>query len=336
MRTRLVIKQANTLDIMNASNVIRRGGLVAFPTETVYGLGADAFNPKAVAKIFELKGRPYFDPLIVHIASIDDLSKLALNIRKEVYLLAEKFWPGPLTIVLPKKNEVPEIVTAGLETVGIRMPDHPVALSLINMSGCPIAAPSANKFGCISPTTATHVNKQLLEVDFILDGGSTKIGIESTVIHLNGNKIRILRHGAITGTALLEAVPNMIISENSDLSFLSPGMIKAHYSPNKPMFILGGLLPQGFKKETAGILSFSGKDIQGYKVVEHLTKNQDLKEYATNLFSALHRLEDANIKFIVAEPVPYRGIGFAIMDRLTKAANKYSTYVAPINNMEEI
>lgn len=332
----MLIKKTDPLAVINASAVIRKGGVVAFPTDTVYGLGADVFNSNAVAKIFELKKRPSFDPLIVHIASINDLSKLALNITKEVYLLAEKFWPGPLTIVLPKKNDVPEIVTAGLQTVAIRMPAHPTALKLISLSGTPIAAPSANKFGCISPTTAEHVIKQLSDIDFVLDGGSTKIGIESTIILLNDDKIRILRHGAITAMDLSETLPDMKVSENSDVSVLSPGMANAHYSPDKPMFIIGDLIPKDFKKENAGILSFSGKYTKGYKVVEYLTKNQDLKEYASNMFSALHRLEDADIKFIVAEPVPAVGIGLAIMDRLRKAANKYSTYVAPINNTEEL
>lgn len=330
----MISKLTNNLVINDAAKIIMDGGLVAFPTETVYGLGADAFNAKAVAKIFDIKGRPFFDPLIVHIASIDDLSKLALNISEEVYLLAKKFWPGPLTIVLPKKKEVPEIVTAGLLTVAVRMPAHPIALKLIKASGCPIAAPSANKFGCISPTTAAHVEKQLTGIDFILDGGSTKIGIESTVIYLNNNQIKILRHGAITVEEILEAVPCLKIFNDPGFSAVSPGMLKAHYSPNKPMFIIGDSLPQKYKRETGAILSFSGKDTRGYKVVEYLTQNKDLKEYAANLFSALHRLEETDIEFIVAEPVPEQGLGLAIMDRLRKAAYKYSTYM--VNNKEEI
>ncbi|HSV43808.1 MAG TPA: L-threonylcarbamoyladenylate synthase [Candidatus Bathyarchaeia archaeon] len=313
----------NNSAIHDAAKIIANGGVVAFPTETVYGLGANVFNAKAVAKIFEIKSRPFFDPLIVHIASTDDLPKLIIDINNEVCLLAEKFWPGPLTLVLPKKKRVPEIVTAGLPTVAVRMPDHPVALQLIQASGCPLAAPSANKFGCISPTRAAHIKKQLTGVDFILDGGNTKIGIESTVLHLSGNQIKILRHGAITIEEILKAVPHLKVIEESNTSVASPGMLKAHYSPNKPMFILGDVLPKKFKKQRGAIVSFSGKEIRGYKIVEQLTQNEDLKEYAANLFSTLHRLEEADIEFIVAEPVPEQGLGLAIMDRLRKAVYRY-------------
>jgi len=178
-----------------AAAFIRDGKVVAFPTETVYGLGADALNPMAVAKIFELKERPSFDPLIVHIASVDQLEALVKSIDERVHKLAQTFWPGPLTIVLPKSSIVPDIVTSGLPTVGIRMPDNPVALELIRKAGCPVAAPSANKFGRISPTTAAHVRKQLPDVDYILDGGKTTIGIESTIISLTPAGFRILRNG---------------------------------------------------------------------------------------------------------------------------------------------
>lgn len=177
-----------TDQILEAAKLIREGELVAFPTETVYGLGADALNPYAVAKIFAAKERPTFDPLIVHIADINKVAELAFIESDYVYKLAEKFWPGPLSIVLPKKDIIPDIVSSGLPTVGIRMPNNPIALELIRLSGRPIAAPSANKFGRISPTTAAHVRKQLPEVKCVLDGGPTSIGIESTVIHFK-NKL---------------------------------------------------------------------------------------------------------------------------------------------------
>ena len=174
-------------NISEAAQIIKDGGLVAFPTETVYGLGANALNPFAVAKIFEAKERPSFDPLIVHIASFDDLNILSKGINENVIRLAKHFWPGPLTIVLPKSSVVPDIVTSGLNTVGIRMPDNPIALELIKQAGCPIAAPSANKFGLLSPVNAKHVRKQLPGIGYVLDGGNTRVGIESTIIAIDGH-----------------------------------------------------------------------------------------------------------------------------------------------------
>ncbi|HPR86280.1 MAG TPA: L-threonylcarbamoyladenylate synthase, partial [Prolixibacteraceae bacterium] len=183
----------NIQEIEHAAEIISKGGLVAFPTETVYGLGANALNPVAVAKIFEAKERPTFDPLIVHISSLIELEKLTGELDEKVMELAKRFWPGPLTMVLPKSNLVPDLVTSGLTTVGIRMPDHPVALELIRRSGCPIAAPSANKFGQLSPTTAAHVRKQLPHIDYILDGGKTAVGIESTIVSVEKDKCVVLR-----------------------------------------------------------------------------------------------------------------------------------------------
>jgi L-threonylcarbamoyladenylate synthase len=190
-----------------AARYIREGKLVAFPTETVYGLGANAFNPLAVAKIFELKERPSFDPLIIHIADIHQLEKLVLFTDERVYQLAEKFWPGPLTMVLPKSKNVPDIVTSGLSTVGIRMPGNGIALELIRKSECPIAAPSANKFGRISPTKAAHVLKQLPNVDYIIDGGKTSVGVESTIIELTEKGFYILRNGTITQEEMETIIP---------------------------------------------------------------------------------------------------------------------------------
>jgi L-threonylcarbamoyladenylate synthase len=309
--------------IQLAAQIIKDGGLVAFPTETVYGLGANALNPDAVAKIFSEKERPSFDPLIVHIALISDLQLLTNCVDERVYKLAEKFWPGPLTIVLPKRDIVPDIVTSGLPTVGIRMPNNKIALELIKSSGYPIAAPSANKFGRISPTTADHVRKQLPSVSCILDGGSTTIGIESTVITLNTDGFIILRQGIITQTDLETVLPLSKQSVNKNAELASPGLLKSHYSPNKPLFILGRFHHQ-IDKSKAGFLSFSSRNVTDYKIVEYLSENADLKQAAVNLFGALHRLEDADIEYIIADPVPEQGIGIAIMDRLNKAAYQYS------------
>lgn len=309
-------------DIDIAADYILEGRLVAFPTETVYGLGANALNPLAVAKIFELKERPSFDPLIVHIASVDDLDKLTVSKDSRVLQLAEKFWPGPLTIVLPKSDIVPDIVTSGLDTVGIRMPNNPIALELIRKAGCPIAAPSANKFGRVSPTTAQHVKKQLPNVDYILDGGKTQVGIESTIITLNEKGFEILRHGVITREDLESVVPFHSGRDTSD-SIVAPGMLKSHYSPNKPLYFLGDVHLNDMQRSNAGLLSFNTTDTEGYKMVIPLSTSGNLREYAVNLFAAIHKMEESDVEYIVAEPVEERGIGLAIMDRLRKAAFRY-------------
>ncbi|MBN2806400.1 MAG: threonylcarbamoyl-AMP synthase [Prolixibacteraceae bacterium] len=312
----------NNQVISNAAKVIQKGGVVAFPTETVYGLGADAFNPMAVARIFEIKERPAFDPLIVHIAEADGLGLLAEIENKElVDKLIEKFWPGPLTIVLPKKSSVPDIVTSGLSTVAVRMPDHLVALELIRESGTPIAAPSANKFGMLSPTLASHVGKQLPHVDFIIDGGKTTVGIESTVITLSGNGFKLLRPGVITVADLEEVLPEIHNMRENRLQ--SPGQLKSHYSPRIPVYIQGESAIKG-DLGNAGYLALSPLQNTGeYQLSLSLSTGNDLREAAVNLFSALHQLEESGVKFIVVEPVPETGIGMAIMDRLRKAAYQY-------------
>ncbi len=303
--------------IETAAQYIREGKLVAFPTETVYGLGANALNPLAVARIFELKQRPTFDPLIVHIASLNQLDRLVLNIDKRVYQLAQKFWPGPLTMILPKSSIVPDLVTSGLPTVGIRMPDNEIALELIKRSDCPIAAPSANKFGRISPTTAAHVQKQLPEVDYILEGGKTTVGIESTIIRLTDHGFQILRNGIITQEELETVIPFDSISPVEDMS--APGMLKSHYSPAKKLLIADTATLK-INKSKAGLISFSGKLEEGFFKVIRVSDREDLKDYAVNMFEAMHSFEDdSQIELIIAEPVPEKGIGKAIMDRLRKA-----------------
>ncbi len=306
--------------IKKAAKIIQDGGLVAFPTETVYGLGANALDPDAVIKIFEAKQRPSFDPLIVHICDIKDISRLCLNVDERVYKLAKRFWPGPLTIVLPKKKIVPDIVTSGLSTVAIRMPANDVALQLIDKAGCPIAAPSANKFGKLSPTKAEHVMKQLSDVDFIIDGGKTTVGIESTVISLSNAGFKILRPGVITEEEIEFIIPRDNSNNINEAGLASPGLLKSHYSPTKPMCIFndGDYYPESKK---IGYLAFQkSKSALNYTKSEILSEKGDLKEAALNLFGALHRLEDSDVDMIVAEPVPEVGIGVAIMDRLRKAS----------------
>ncbi len=312
-------------NIHEAALIINNGGLVAFPTETVYGLGANALNPFAVAKIFELKERPSFDPLIVHIASFSDLARLTENISENAIQLARHFWPGPLTLVLPKSDIVPDIVTSGLQTVGIRMPDNPVALALIKESGCPIAAPSANKFGQLSPVSASHVKKQLPGVDYVLDGGKTSVGIESTIVAIDGNQCQLLRPGFITLDDIEKAMPGTFVFNGSKPDKLvAPGLLKSHYSPKKPLFILTDNLNE--LPEFSGLILHSKKN-NGQKTASlfYTSQTGNKIEIAANLFSALHTLEeDENVKSIFIEPVEEKGLGIAIMDRVKKAAYRYN------------
>jgi L-threonylcarbamoyladenylate synthase len=311
--------------ISEAAQIIKNGGLVAFPTETVYGLGANALNPFAVAKIFELKERPSFDPLIVHIASFDDLRTLSTCVNENVMRLAKHFWPGPLTIVLPKSPIVPDIVTSGLDTVGIRMPNNPIALELIKESKCPIAAPSANKFGQLSPVNANHVKKQLPHVDYILDGGNTTVGIESTIVSIEGDTCHLLRPGFITLEVIEKALPNTFVFKGiKPGKLISPGLLKSHYSPNKPLYILKEPL-LNFPESSGLILHCNNHTIYTAAKVIYTSQTCNTIEISANLFAALHAMEDdKRVKSIFIEPVEEIGLGIAIMDRVKKAAYQYN------------
>jgi L-threonylcarbamoyladenylate synthase len=308
--------------IRQAAEIIRRGGIVAFPTETVYGLGADAFNPLAVARIFEVKRRPYFDPLIVHVASLDDVEKLVSEVPAQAGRLMDRFWPGPLTVVLWKKDGVPDLVTAGLPTVAVRMPKHPMALSLIKEADVPVAAPSANLFGCLSPTTAGHVRDQLgHRIDFILDGGPCEVGLESTIISFSEAKPGLLRPGGVP-LEEIESVIGPVEVKGTEAKPSAPGMLPRHYAPRTPISIARHEGNLG-NDEKVGLLAFQGpeKD-RGFYAVEILSKKGDLREAAANLFAAIRRLDALNLDRIVAEPVPEVGLGRAIMDRLRRATSK--------------
>ena len=320
--------------IKQASQIIREGGLVAFPTETVYGLGADALNPEAVAKIFEAKNRPLNDPLIVHIADKQDLLRLSNEVYKITLDLVDEFWPGPLTLVLKKSQDIPSIVTAGLETVAVRMPDHPVALSLIRESQTPIAAPSANLFGGPSPTTAQHVLDDLNgRVDLILDGGKTNVGVESTILDLTQTPFRILRPGGITLEALRTILPD-IEPYNGD-RILSPGMFARHYSPKAKVI----LVEENGKVQIDKVKMLASEfAIQGYCVgimakeenkdkysdfnVKVLGSAKNLSFCANNLFRVLREFDKEGVQVIIAESVKEEGLGVAIMDRLRKASTR--------------
>ncbi len=312
-------------DIAQAAAIIRAGGLVAFPTETVYGLGADALSAQAVARIFEAKARPRFDPVIVHVASWEEAERLWWNVPELARELAERFWPGPLTLVLPKSQLVPDIVTAGLATVAVRMPDHEAALALIRAAGRPIAAPSANRFGRPSPTHHEHVLDSLGgKIEAVLACGPTPVGIESTVISLTEDPPLVLRPGGTPLEALREVVGKLRLEPPrvNQGAAPAPGTLPRHYVPETPLFLLAGGTPargEKLPRKRCGLLAFR-RGWHDFARVEVLSESGDLREAAANFFSALHALDRAGLSAIVAEPVPEEGLGVAIMDRLKRAA----------------
>jgi len=316
------ILPATSENIKKAAEIIREGSLVAFPTETVYGLGADALNPHAVARIFEAKNRPCFDPIIVHIAEFSQVRRLCSSVDRRAKKLMERFWPGPLTLVLPKSQTVPDIVTAELPTVAVRMPSHPVALSLIKEAETPIAAPSANPFGYLSPTTAAHVREQLGDkIDLILDGGRCPIGVESTVIFLAEGKALLLRPGGLALEDIENVIGKVEIPSPNPSRPLSPGQLPKHYSPRTPICLLTNGKLEFERGKKVGLLAFTlPKKRAPYEVVEIPSHKGDLVEAAANLFSCLQRLDKAGLDIIYAEPVPEVGLGRAIMDRLRRAS----------------
>jgi L-threonylcarbamoyladenylate synthase len=299
--------------------VLRGGGCVGLPTETVYGLAADGLDPRAVARVFEIKGRPSFDPLIYHVHADWGAERVVAEVPAAARRLMEVFWPGALTIVLPKRAEVPELGTSGLPTVAVRCPAHPVAQAVLREFGGPLAAPSANRFGRISPTTAAAVAAELGDaVELILDGGPCVRGVESTIVEIEGEGVRVLRPGAVTLEELARVVENVRLAERASPA-VAPGMLAHHYAPRTPLYLaeegLGGTIPAG-----SGLLVFQGKPRRGAAVQRVLSERGDLAEAAVNLFGYLRSLDGAGMDRIVAEAVPEVGLGVAINDRLRRAA----------------
>ncbi len=314
-------------NINKAAEIINSGGIVSFPTETVYGLGANALNATAVVKIFEAKERPFFDPLIVHIAEKDVLTELITELDPLSEQLIDTFWPGPLTLVFSKNDIVPDITTSGLETVAVRMPKNDVAISLLKASHSPIAAPSANKFSALSPTNAEHVIFQLgNKVDMVLDGGPCKVGVESTILKVNNGIIYLLRPGGIS-VEEIEAKTNhkveSSIAENNDKTEV-PGQLPFHYSPSTPIKILDTNAIDPGNKNVVYLLFTDTLPTIPTEKKAILSPTGNLQEAAANLFSHLHMLDKKNADIIIAEPVPEEGLGRAIMDRLHKATKKHS------------
>jgi L-threonylcarbamoyladenylate synthase len=304
-----------------AAEVLRQGGTVAFPTETVYGLGAHALKPLAVARVFEIKGRPRFDPLIVHVPDVAAMDSVAAKVPPEAAELASRFWPGPLTLVLPRRPEVPAITTSGLATVAVRVPDHPLAIELLRCAVAPVAAPSANRFGRVSPTRIEHVIEQLAgDVDAILDGGPCRLGIESTIVSLAGKRPVLLRPGGVPVEELERAIGPLEKPVESGGLPQAPGSLPSHYAPRTPLFLADGAADATVPGRI-GLLSFrEPASRMGFAAVEVLSPSGDLREAAANLFAALCRLDARGLDRIVAEPVPEAGLGRAILDRLRRAA----------------
>lgn len=309
-----------------AARALRDGHLVAIPTETVYGLGANALNESAVANIFAAKNRPSFDPLIIHQSSADRILNYAKEVPTEARLLAEKVWPGPLTLVLPKKEEVPDLVSAGLSTVALRVPDHPLTLELLEAIDFPVAAPSANPFGFVSPTTAQHVKDQLGEkIDYILDGGACRVGLESTIIGFPGGVATVLRKGGLPVERIEEILGHpVVVKTHSNSRPEAPGMLSQHYSPGVEMWMVeksNVLYP--YPSGSAAIIF--GNELQimrdGRKLdVFNLSPSSDLNEAARNLFAVLREISKGDYPVVIAYPVPEEGLGLAINDRLRRAA----------------
>lgn len=309
--------------IAQAAKLIRQGGVVAFPTETVYGLGADALNPRAVQRVFEIKGRPWFDPLIVHIASDGQLIQLTTSMTPLASALAMHFWPGPLTLVLPKVPHVPDQVTAGLPTVAVRMPDHPMALDLIRAAGRPIAAPSANPFGMVSPSSAEHVREQLGDrVDLILDGGPCRVGIESTIIAFDHDRPVLLRPGGISLEQINEVIGPVYLPQKESERPQAPGNLRSHYAPRTRLILRGALEPGLAKGKRLGLITMRhapGQDHE-FAVIEDLSPGGDLAEAASRLYHALRHMDKLGLDLIVADLAPEQGIGRGINDRLRRAS----------------
>jgi L-threonylcarbamoyladenylate synthase len=307
-------------DIQKAATLLKTGELVAIPTETVYGLAGNALNSAAVAKIFDAKNRPHFDPLIIHVPDLDAVQLYATAVPEAALTLARHFWPGPLTLVLTKKAHVPDLTSAGLDTVGIRCPDHPLTRQLLKILPFPLAAPSANPFGYVSPTTAQHVDQQLGDrIPYILDGGSCDIGIESTIIGFEGDQPVVYRFGGLSLESIEAVVGSLQTRAHSTSNPRAPGQLKSHYAPRKRV-VLGNIAKLRERSEfrNAAIISFQ-TDFQSPNQII-LSPQGSLHEAAHNLFAALRQVDELPVDVVLTEYVPNQGIGRAINDRLTRAA----------------
>lgn len=324
-------------NIEQSIEILKAGGIVAFPTETVYGLGADARNENAIRKVFMVKGRPIDHPLIVHLAHVDQLEKWATDIPEKAILLAKHFWPGPLTLVLLKKASVSNLITGNQNTIALRIPKHPLTLTMLQQFGSGIVGPSANTYGRISPTSAIHVKNDLGEkVDYILDGGPCEIGIESTIVYFTNNEPHILRQGHITKEDIAKVLGTKFSNtEDKKTCIRVPGLAKVHYAPLKPLFLVQSEDLQSIanfihiKCLKYSCLSFQSHSIEN--IIWHQAPQQAAL-YAKNLYSLLHQLDTENTKGIILEMPPSQPSWAAIIDRLNRA----STGVITLENISKL
>lgn len=313
-------------DIKQAIKILNQNDLVAIPTETVYGLAGNIYSESAIKKIFELKQRPLYNPLIVHVGSIAQLDEIVEDFPEKAKILANTFWPGPLTMVLKKKAKVPDLVTGGKNTVAVRIPNHPITLKLLQLLDFPLAAPSANLFGMISPTNAIHVSDSFQNnLPMILEGGSCQNGIESTIIGFENNEPVLYRLGSLSIEEIENTIGIIKIKNNKEKSPDAPGMLSKHYAPKTATFLVEDVVSfiqkNNYKK--IGLLLFSNA-IEN-KTINHqeiLSKNGDLKEAASHLYEAMHRLDKMDLDIIIAQEFPNYGLGKSINDRLTRASKK--------------
>lgn len=309
-------------DIDKAAAILKAGDVVGIPTETVYGLAGNALNEEAILKIYHVKNRPKFDPLIAHVDSIEKVSDLVREIPEKAQSLAMQFWPGPLTILLDKKPSVPDLLTSGLDRVAVRIPNHSLTLELLGSIDFPLAAPSANPFGYVSPTNAKHVEDQLGDkISYILDGGDCRVGLESTIIGFEDREVVVYRLGGARVEYIENVVGKVSINVNMSSNPAAPGMLKSHYSPGRKL-IIGDIAEnlKNYDPGVTGVISF--KD--SYSVPENnqaiLSPSEDMDEAARNIFSALRKMDQEHIQVILAEFVPNDGLGKAINDRLRRAS----------------
>ncbi len=330
------IVPATEENILRASLLLHQGSLCAFPTETVYGLGGNALSEISIKRIYELKGRPPSNPLIIHVSNRGDASQVATNFSEEAELLASTFWPGPLTLVLQKQPQISPLVTAGLPTVAIRVPAHPIARRLLEVCKLPICAPSANRSESLSPTTAKHVYQSLPETPMILDAGPCQLGIESTVLDMTVSPPKLLRPGALS---LLEirkilpkvTVPPLTISLGTEFARPSPGMMYRHYAPRASLYLIESLKQIDLMHFTQPIGCIIRSDVElkevPYLLIERLPN--DPKLYAADLYAALHRLDDRRVQSILVECPPKTEPWQAVLDRLYRASHKNGTMTSP-------
>lgn len=315
-----------TTDLNKAKEILLQNELIALPTETVYGLAGNAYNETAIKKIFELKKRPFFNPLIVHLKSASCITDVALEIPEIALILAQTFWPGPLTLVLKKQPHISDLVTAGKDTVAIRVPNHPLALALLDTLDFPLVAPSANPFGSISPTNAEHVYNYFgEELKVILDGGECEKGLESTIIGFENNQPVLYRLGSIALEEIEKIIGKLGVTTHSETSPNAPGMLSRHYAPKTETYLTNNIteLVKCFEGKKIGLLLFKNH-FQNKSIVhqEILSKSGDLNEASKNLYAAMHRLDQNNLDLIIAERLPDRGLGKTINDKLVRATKK--------------